>query len=734
MCRNKLIVFLLYLSSACFSQTAKDTTIAKSDTLKSITVETQKENEFGITRLKQVEGTSIYAGKKTEVILLNDANGNLATNNARQIYNKVAGLNIWESDGAGIQLGIGGRGLNPNRVSNFNTRQNGYDISADALGYPESYYTPPAEALEKIEVVRGAASLQYGTQFGGIINFRFKQPEIGKTLQTEAKQTVGSFNFYNTFVMLGGNKKKFSYNTFYQRKTGDGWRKNSAFKAQTAHLYFAYSFSEKFKFSAEYTFMDYLAQQAGGLTDKQFKKDPQQSIRERNWFSVKWNLAAIIADYEFSETSKLNLRTFGLYAKRDALGFLGIINRTDPLTERDLLKDVYKNLGAELRYLKQYYFLKNVSTFLVGARYYSGTTYRKQGLGSASYNADFNYLHPDDLENSDYVFPSENISLFSENIFRITPKWNITPGLRFEYISTKSNGYYNEQYKDLAGNIIFKSKNYDSKSNYRHFVLAGLGTGYKLSNTIELYANFSQNYRSINFNDMRIVNPNMRVDLNLKDETGYSSDLGIRGTLKNYLSFDVSFFYLKYNNRIGTVLMVDSFTYQPYRFRTNISDSRNIGVECFAELDIFKLFAGSNKKTSISLFANTSFIDARYIDSKQNAYKDKAVEYVPKLILRTGISYSYKKFKTTIQYSKTGEQYSDATNSKYSSNAVTGIIPEYDVMDFALSYSYKWITFSGGVNNLSNNMYFTRRADGYPGPGIIPSDGRSFYITMGIKF
>lgn len=731
----RLILFTIYLFTVavCKSQTAKDTTIAKSDTLKSVTVETQKENDFGITRLKQVEGTSIYAGKKTEVILLNDASGNLATNNARQIYNKVAGLNIWESDGAGIQLGIGGRGLNPNRVSNFNTRQNGYDISADALGYPESYYTPPAEVLEKIEVVRGAASLQYGTQFGGIINFRFKHPEIGKALQVEAKQTIGAFNFYNTFVMVGGNKNKITYNTFYQRKIGDGWRKNSQFNAQTAHLFLAYKFSEKLKISAEYTFMDYLAQQAGGLTDKQFKKDPQQSIRERNWFKVNWNLAAIIADYEFSETSKLNFRAFGLYAKRYALGFLGVINRTDPLTERDLLKDIYQNFGAELRYLKQYDFFKNASTFLIGARYYNGTTYRKQGLGSAAYNADFNYLHPDDLEHSDYIFPSENISLFSENVFRITQKWNITPGIRFEYISTKSKGYYNEQYKDLAGNIIFKSKNFDAKSNYRHFVLLGLGTGYKVSNTIELYANFSQNYRSINFNDMRIVNPNMRVDLNLKDETGYSSDIGIRGTIKNYLSFDISLFYLKYNNRIGTVLMVDSFSYQPYRYRTNISDSRNVGVESFIELDIYKLIAGSTKKTSVTTFTNISLIDAKYIDSKQNAYKNKEVEYVPRLILRSGISYSYKKFKTTIQYSQTAQQYSDATNSEYSSNAVTGIIPEYYIMDFALAYSYKWITLSGGINNLTNNMYFTRRADGYPGPGIIPADGRSFYITIGIK-
>jgi Fe(3+) dicitrate transport protein len=377
--------------------------------------------------------------------------------------------------------------------------------------------------------------------------------------------------------------------------------------------------------------------------------------------------------------------------------------------------------------------MKSVSTLLVGGRYYRGLTLRKQGFGNDRKDADFNYLNPDDLEHSDYKFPSENTSLFTENVFRITPRLNVTPGVRFEYISTKSDGYYNEQYTDLAGNIIYKTKVQDNRSNYRSFVLLGLGIGYKISSNIEMYSNFSQNYRSINFNDMRIVNPNSKVDNNLQDEKGYSTDLGMRGNIKNYLNFDVSLFYLKYNNRIGSILLVDTFSYQPYRYRTNISDSRNIGLEAFAEVDLFKLIAGSKRKLGISVFGNFSLIDARYIDSKQESYENNEAEFVPKIILRTGLSVSYKKIKLTFQYAKTGEQYTDATNAVYTSNAVTGLIPSYYVMDLALSYSYKWLSVATGINNLTDNMYFTRRADGYPGPGIIPSDGRSYYITLGIK-
>jgi Fe(3+) dicitrate transport protein len=39
----------------------------------------------------------------------------------------------------------------------------------------------------------------------------------------------------------------------------------------------------------------------------------------------------------------------------------------------------------------------------------------------------------------------------------------------------------------------------------------------------------------------------------------------------------------------------------------------------------------------------------------------------------------------------------------------------------------------GSVNNVANRMYFTRRATGYPGPGILPSDGRTYFVTVQVK-
>ena len=166
------------------------------ENLDEIEIIARNEKIFSLQRLSAVEGTSIFEGKKSEVVLVDQSMANLASNNSRQIYSQVAGLNIFQNDDAGLQLNIGGRGLDPNRTSNFNTRQNGYDISADVLGYPESYYTPPSEGLSNIQIVRGAASLQYGTQFGGLVNFVMKEPKKNQKEEIILRSNKVSFNTY----------------------------------------------------------------------------------------------------------------------------------------------------------------------------------------------------------------------------------------------------------------------------------------------------------------------------------------------------------------------------------------------------------------------------------------------------------------------------------------------------------------------------------------------------------
>lgn len=700
--------------------------------LDAVTVEDASRRNRSQSRLRNIEGTAIYAGRKSELIRPDELTANLATNNAREIYKGVAGLTVWENDGGGLQLAIAARGLDPNRTSSFNTRQNGFDISADALGYPESYYVPPAQALERIELVRGAASLQYGTQFGGLLNFKLKEGKKDDPFEFISETTAGSFGLLSTFNSIGGSKGKTSYYGFHNYKRGDGWRPNSGFKQHTGYLDVHHQVTPKLRLGLELTHMNYLAQQAGGLVDFEFEQNPEASKRARNWFKVNWNLAAFHVDYEFNTRTHLNVRTFALHAQRDALGELGPINRPDPLRERDLIQGQYRNQGMEARLLHRYTFSGLPAALLIGARYYQGFARNKQGDASSESDADFTFLNPDNLERSSYEFPSRNAALFAEQLINIG-KFSITPGVRLEYIRTSSDGYYRQRVFS-GGQVIFDRRIEDQDLNERSFPLFGLGLGYRVSENLEAYANVSQNYRSINFTDLTVANPNLIVDSLLKDESGYNAEIGLRGqAMKGALQFDGGLFYLRYNDRIGLTetLVDDPISIQRLAtLRTNVGNANLYGLELFAELDIPRFLRdGKAGELSIRPFVNFSFIQGEYI-SGASAIVGNEVEQVPPISLKTGFAAKYKRFSGSLLYAYVSEHFSDATNAIRVADATRGLIPSYQIIDLAASYELGRFKFSTGVNNLLDASYFTRRATGYPGPGIIPAEPRRWYVGL----
>ncbi len=725
-----------------------------SNVLSEVVLNFKKKQAFGLTTLKPVEGTHIYAGKKSEVVLLNEEIANKATNNARQIYAKVAGLNIYDSNDGGLQLSIGGRGLDPNRTANFNTRQNDYDISADVLGYPESYYTPPTEGLEQIQVIRGAASLQYGTQFGGLVNFVTKKPNTRKPLEIITRNSVGSFNLFTNFTSLSGTSGKLSYYAYYNYKQGDSFRPNSGFNSKNAFAHVAYQFNDKTKLEAEITHLDYLAQQAGGLSDVQFLEDPRQSYRTRNWFAVNWNLFNIKLNHEFSENVNGTLSVFALDASRKAIGF-----RTNPLDEnanifeidsdetdgfgnfdfeRDLLVGTFKNFGAEARIITKYTLNNQPSVLLLGSKFYKADNASQQGAGSKGTDADFSFRNvefPTYPNQNKFKYPNLNASLFGENIFNLNDHLSITPGFRFEYIKTESEGSF-LNVANLQGSNPTIAFIPDNNSLKRNFLLLGIGVSYKPKPYFESYFNFSQNYRSVTFSDIRTVNPSFAVDPEIKDETGYTIDLGMRGKLKDIISYDINVFSLLYDNRIGQFFS----TQAPYRaqwVRGNIGKASIFGFESLVQWNVKESFFNKDSNLKLDIFSNLALTTSEYTSSTLTSIDGNKVEFVPEINLKTGISFGYKNLITSLQYTYLSEQFTDATNSAYNPNnniRVDGAIPSYDILDFSLSYTLsKNIKLEAGVNNLLNNSYFTRRATGYPGPGIIPSLSRNWYTTLQFK-
>ena len=681
-------------------------------------------------QLPEIVGTNIYAGKKNALIVLENVQGNISNNVMRQVLAKIPGIHIWESDPSGIQIGIAARGLSPNRSWEFNVRQNGYDIAADPFGYPEAYYNPQMQAIQRIEIVRGQSALQYGPQFGGMINYILKNgSEINKPIELEIQQTIGSNGLFNNYTAVGGKKGKINYYSFYDQRKGEGWRNNSQFYTKSGFGTITYNFTNKFSLSFELMYSHIRSQQAGGLTDNQIKQDAQQSFRNRNWLDITWMTPAIILQYEINEHSRWNTKIFGTIGNRNSIGFLQSITvkdsinpSTNQLNNRIVNVDKYRNFGIESRIISDYAIGKFKNTIAGGIRLYKGNTYRlADGIGSTGTNYDITIsgTYPKDVS-----FASSNAAAFIENIFKFSDKLYLIPGIRYEWLEGSAAGR-----NGLTTNGT--SINLQNITRSRNFILAGVGSEYHITKSTEFYANLSQAYRPIQFANLQAPPTTDVIDPELKDAKGYNLDIGYRGKVKNYIQFDVSGFYLKYNNRVGTISSVNG----NYRLITNVGASSSKGIETYIEFNPMRAFSNSHF-TDLIIFSSYAYTNATYsIDHKDANTKGKRVENAPTAIFRGGISYGYKKFLMTTQFNFVGSAFSDANNTiAASANGNTGLIPSYSIIDLTGSYKlYKKLQIKAGVNNLLDKIYFTRRAAGYPGPGALPADGRTAFISIESK-
>lgn len=724
------VCFYSHAQSDSVSTLHKDSTAPVHKYLSEITV-VGRGSKSDYQQMPEIVGTNIYAGKKSTLIVLDNVQGNVVTNTMRQVLAKVPGIHVWESDPSGIQIGIAARGLSPNRSWEFNVRQNGYDIAADPFGYPEAYYNPQLQAVQRIEVVRGQGSLQYGPLFGGLINYILRNGnEIDKPFQFETQQTVGSNALFNSYNAIGGKTSKVNYYAFFDHRNGDGWRQNSRYFTNAGFGTITYHLTSKFSLTAELMRSHIRSQQAGGLTDVQFEQNAQQSFRSRNWFDIVWTTPALIANYQIAEKTRWNTKLFATIGDRSSVGFTQSITVKDsinPITgiynNRVLNVDQYRNYGLESRIISDYALGSMNNTVSGGIRLYTGTTHRwAEGKGTTATDYDMTVIgdYPRDIE-----FGSRNAAAFVENIFRITEKILLIPGLRYEWLEGQASG--RNGFTTTGEAIILQNI-----KRSRSFLLGGIGAEYHVTKGTEFYANYTQAYRPIQFANLQAPPTTDVVDPDLRDARGYNIDIGYRGKVGTFLQFDVSGFYLQYNNRVGTITPTGA----TYRLITNVGNSTSKGFEGYGEFNPVRAFT-SSKNTDVIVFGSYSYTNARYSgDHKDANTKGKRVENAPKDIFRGGISAGYQGFLLTGQVSYVGETYSDANNTETpTANGQTGLIPSYTIIDLTASYKFsKNLSLKAGINNLADERYFTRRAGGYPGPGVLPGDGRTFFVSVGAKF
>ncbi|QNF35828.1 TonB-dependent receptor [Adhaeribacter swui] len=714
----------MVITSMSQAQTTIDSLNVKK--LNEVTVTGRKSD---LERLPKLKGTFLFSGKKTEVINLGGLNANITEKTPRQLFAKVPGVFVYDMDGSGNQINISTRGLDPHRGWEFNIRQNGIITNSDMYGYPASHYSLPMEAVERIELVRGTGALQYGAQFGGLLHYVTKQPDSTRVLGLESVNAAGLFGLLSTYNAISGTKGKFSYYAYYSKRVSNGYRDNSRTDYDAQGFLLRYQPGKALSLTAELGRSNYIYQIPGPLTDSMFQANPRQSTRSRNYFNPDIYVPSITVDYTLSERTKIKWVTSAVLGTRNSVQFDKPANVADVIdlatlayASRQVDIDHFNSYTSELR-VSHNYQIGSVSSTLVSGFQIMRNNLHRQQLGKGTTGSDFDLTLTQPEWGRDMHFKTRNVAFFAENRFQLSPAFSLSPGIRVE-----------RGQSDLGGKITYYQNEELPTVIKHHFPLLGINADYQLGTSQNFYAGFSQAYRPVIFKDIIPATTYERIDKDLEDAKGYNAEIGFRGE-KSGLKWDVSWFQLRYNNRLGSLNETDEAG-NFYLYRTNIGNSLTNGAELFVEYT-----HPFSSYSQLTFFTSTAYMHARYLDAQVRqgneniSVRNNHVESTPSWISRNGVTYNFKLFSISGLYSYTAKSYADALNTrKPSANGAVGLVPAYGIFDLNASYRVsRQVKLRVNINNLLDKQYFTKRPTFYPGPGIWPSNGRSVNASIAIS-
>jgi Fe(3+) dicitrate transport protein len=707
--------------------------------LETVEVEADYDTQIDGPFLPDVEGTRINAGKKTSNIKLNDL-PEIINDNYRQVVAKTPGLVLAEESSPLVSIGY--RGYDPHRMQYFQVLEDGIPIQADMLGYPESYYTPPLDAVERIEFVRGGAALMYGPQPAGALNFVMKKPPLDTPFRLESINTVGSFGLYTNFSSVGGTIGRFGYYGWYDHQQSDGFREaNSDFFLNAWGGTFALDATGPRRWYLNLTAYDEVHGEPGGLTLSDgpnavnYSKDRNATSRFHDRMRVSRYAAALIHEWDVSDRTLLTFRGWWdyylRYSHRQRGGGFGTLPTGPTAQTNSIETQQFYTFGVEPRIRHDWDLLGQTHTFTGGMMLYNTYSPRTDERGDSPTAMQGAVLNQSNRYSWYY-------SIFAENRFQLG-KLSITPGVRLENIWQSVHEKVNVT-KSSSGQGL------SSETLYNFVPLFGLGLEYAFTPEIQAYANVSQAYRPPIFTQAVPTSPNTVVDGNLNENFVWNYEVGFRGAPRSWLSWDTSFFLIDSSDQIGT-RTADNGNLTVIE---NAGRAVTYGWDLATELDFVGLadalwnrppapVDGLSKDAKAAVVPHRSWVEtygslkaytaltlmkAEFVSGPNDG---RTPQYSPDYIFRTGVVYDWRgRVKVALMSNFTGSSYADDTNTSQR------FIPAYDVWDLTVEAKvYKdTVSVIGGVNNLFDRDYYARiRAD-----GIDPAAPRNWYAGIKVKF
>ncbi|MDX1723766.1 MAG: TonB-dependent siderophore receptor [Pseudomonas sp.] len=612
---------------------------------------------------------------------------------------RVPGIKVFDETGTGALPQISVRGLYESRSGRAQVLSDGIPLSLAPYGQTSlSLFPQTLATVERIDIVRGGAAVQYGpNNVGGVINLISKPipHQWQTTLQEKATFAPGGRSLWDSYIGTGGYlTDNFGLQLDLNTVSGEYGREHSDSEVQNYRLRGQWDIDDSRSLS--FGVQRYIADLdlAGALSVADYKDDPRQSTRnldrfegdtDRVWGTYNQYLGAI-GPFDAVEFSWTN---FAHHSYRNFLVGLPFTPDATPTTFQDAPRD-FRVWGSEPRLSMSIDGDSVSQTWLLGARLVKEDVdfkVNRENLSTGAQSVIRDWTFDDEAK---AVYLSNEIKLLDDRL-------TLTPGVRYEHARM--------EYADGVSGV--------ERETVAEEWLPGLSAGYQLSDQWFVYANAQRSLRVPQITS--IVK-----DGDVAAELAWNYESGVRYTPWAGLRVDLGLYRIDFDDQIEYNRSNDRFE--------NLGSTRHQGLET-------EVFWTPAALPTLDLHAGYAYLDS---EQRSGTFKGNEVPFASAHQLTVDGRYRFAEaWSYTLDGLYVSSAYTDAANSHAEdANATVGELPAYWLWNTAIEREFKLddgsrLTTSAGVSNLFDRQYYFRGIDTSPW-GRQPAPGRT--LTLGVNY
>jgi Fe(3+) dicitrate transport protein len=637
---------------------------------------------------------------------------------------KVPGVYARDEEGFGLRPNFGVRGLNPTRSSKVLLLEDGLPLAYAPYGDNATYYHPPVDRFERIEVLKGSGQVLFGPQtIGGVINYITPRPadEFGGTVSLHG----GNRGYGELHAQLGDTIDTTRYAVGVTRKATDGARDSMHFAISDLNLKVVHDFNEDQALTLRASYYNENSDVPySGLTFTEYQANPRANPFVNDEFKVHRSAVSLTHRAEFTERVALATSVYYTSFDRDwwrqssnsgqrpndasdpACG--GMANLLTMCGNEGRLRD-YETAGVEPRLTIK---IGTRNEAEVGVRYHREDQYRMQANGDTpTARGAGTGVNAGVVE--DNAREVEAVSAFVQNRV-VLGDWTITPGARYERIDY----WRRNNLTGLAGAT--------SLSKW----IPGVGATYAVGEHTTVFAGVHRGFAPPVVSDI-VTNSGGSVELD--PELSWNYEIGVRATPRPGLHVEATVFEMDFENQVIAASLAGGIG----ATLTNGGETLHRGAEFALELESRDL-----KGTTQNWYVHTAYTHvgtAEFRGTRLSAIPGfttvsvggNRLPYAPEQLLTAtagvelafGLSFELESVYTSSAFTD------DLNTVSISANGQRGEMPSYTVWNLAVNYavpSTGWTLFFA-AKNATDELYVADMTRGLiPGAPRLVQGGFSY--------